>query len=160
MRHTAALWSGACAICRPSRPVDDSVPCSIAADLIAAARREVPIIDLALNAVEQGFGMPTVETSIGPDGATTNLICFDDGGDYEALLLKRTGRQLDSADNKGRSRTASSSRPCPSTQVAAHVGRRQVRIRAELGDAEGSTTPTSAACCVRRQGWYSSSSRS
>jgi hypothetical protein len=30
------------------RPGDDSMPCSIAADLIAAARREVPIIDLAL----------------------------------------------------------------------------------------------------------------
>jgi len=46
-----------------------------------------------------------------PDGATTNLICFDDVGDHEALLLKRTGRQLDIADNRGRSRTASSSRP-------------------------------------------------
>ena len=125
------------------------VPCSIAADLIAAARREMPIIDLALNAVEKGFGMPTVETSIGPDGATTNLICFDDGGDHEALLLKRTGRQLDSADNKGRSRTASSSRPfvrADRWQRMSDEGR--FASMRELAEAERSATPTLVGYCA------------
>jgi hypothetical protein len=47
----------------------------------------VPIIALALHAVEKGIGTLTVETSIGPDGATTTLVVFDDGGDRETVLL-------------------------------------------------------------------------
>jgi hypothetical protein len=68
-------------------PIDDSALRAAAADLIGSARREIPAISLALQAVEQGLGTLAVEVSIGPGGVTT-MIGFDDGGDRERVLLQ------------------------------------------------------------------------
>jgi hypothetical protein len=57
-----------------------------AADLIAAAKREIPAIALALQAVERGLGTIAVEVSVGKEGVTT-MILFDDGGAREKVLL-------------------------------------------------------------------------
>jgi hypothetical protein len=67
-------------------PINDSALRSAAADLIAAAKREVPAIGFALQAVERGLGTIAVEVSIGPAGITT-MILFDDGGDREPVLM-------------------------------------------------------------------------
>jgi hypothetical protein len=67
-------------------PLDDAPLRRAAADLIAAAKLEVPMIGLALCAVEQGLGTLTVEVAVGQQEITT-LLVFDDGGDRETVLL-------------------------------------------------------------------------
>jgi len=63
-----AIWVATGGSCRPPpaalcrrHAIDDSALRSAAADLIATAKREVPMIGLALHAVERGLGTLAVE---------------------------------------------------------------------------------------------------
>jgi hypothetical protein len=74
--------------------IEDAPLRRAAADLIATVRRGVPIIELALHAVEQRLGTLTIETSIGPNGAPTTMVVFDDGGERKAVLLSLGSRDV------------------------------------------------------------------
>ena len=71
------------------------------ADLLAQAAAELPAVAMALQAVERGLALLTVEIALDQDGFATCILCDETRGDRETLLVEMgpdTGEQLPAGD--------------------------------------------------------------
>jgi hypothetical protein len=68
--------------------LDDSALRAAAADLLAEARRQVPAIGFALQAVARGLGSLTVEVVTGPSGVFTAIVFGADKDERERVLVE------------------------------------------------------------------------